>query len=548
MKLLLLPLLLICSVIYSQQVTERKFAEFKNIDKMDYYSIKIDNNTGNYIFAIYDTTTYKTTAYNENGKIGVFDNVFYWNAVYDQKGNAYYAVSNIKDDTTSIFYMMKNDEVIGTYDYLNNNITLKDNILYFAFEREGRAFFAMMDVTDNSIKVSKPYDNIYFVSYPEVLYSEEQEGTVGFTKDGKPYYVAESAGSKVLVIGDREMKAYADIDIYSFKKDNNGQLTYIVKDKGNFYNERGNTFIVQGEKEFIKKKYDYIYSIYGFTNTNQPVYVATDSLNGNIFPQRMVIGEKEYKTYKGGVYNIVLLPTGKTAYVASDVVDAENYKFRSYLVYDGKAGKKYESVELIVFNNRGLPYYTAQKKNGKYVVVMPDGKELDKGYDYISSLKILKNGQIAYVGQYNGDYDNKIPAKTFVHIGDNVSGPFDFVMTIDFQNGDAVKVDDRGNFIYAVQKTIDWENFIYDSKVRWNNGESESYDAVNDAGLINGKPYYTALKIKDRVMNTYTYSVYYDGKKITDDYEYINEFTADDNSISFLGYKNKEYYKVNINF
>jgi len=175
--------------VFSQQVTEKPILSI-NSRNIDAYSIKYDKATGSYIYTDYDTTTRKSTIITSKGSAGPYDFAGNYDALFDAQGNVYYYTNNNITDTTYNYFLLKNNQVIGSYSFINYGWTLKDGIIYYSASENGHASLLQYNTSDGTIKKGKEYDTITFVNYPQQAEEGEPAGNIGFTKDGKVYYMA----------------------------------------------------------------------------------------------------------------------------------------------------------------------------------------------------------------------------------------------------------------------------------------------------------------------------------------------------------------------
>ncbi len=535
------------SVNIFSQVSEKPVLNVKSNNDVQAYSLKYDKASGSYIYSDFDTTTKKNTIYTPKASAGPYDFAASYDALFDKQGNVYsYAYNNLTD-TTFTYFFLKNNDVITTYSMMNFGWIIKDGIIYFAAkDNDGLTSLIEYNTADGSFKKGKGYDDITFINYPEEQSSEgEPTGTLGFTKDGKTFYVASANNQKFIVIGGEEQKHYSDIDNYFVKFDNNGALTYIAKDQGKLYEERGNTFVVQGDKEY--KKYDWVYGPILFDKNNNPVYIGADSA-GNDTPQRVVIGSTEQNTYSGSIVSLQITPSGKIAYIASVPKDRNKTQFNNFLVIDGKESKSvYDGINIIRFLDNDVPLYSASIGADKTVLIKGDEKIGDT-YQGILDANVLPNGKMCYVAVNYGNYDKKQSDKYYLFIGDNSFGPYNLMQMYDYKLNSYVLSDKAGNYAFSGGKLTNWKDYTYETSVYTNKGKSPSFDYVDYLKLYNGKPFFVASKTIDKKLNKIQQKIYYDNKPATQDYDSISDYKLDENTgvFSFIGSKGKQIYYVEV--
>ncbi len=535
------------SFLLSQTVNEKKAASFNGIQSVDAYSFYYNNKNGTYFYTYYDTTTQKSTVYSNKGNSKPYNSVNDYTGIIDENGN-YYVITYNNVDTVYTYYIVKNGQEIASYSYIDVNWTEKNGVLYYVCrDNNYKSYFVEYNTADGTEKKSKAYDDIYLIYYPNPAYDDEPVGTIGFTGSGEPYYAASLNNEKFIVIGTTEQKHYADIDTYTPVLDKNGALTYFAKEKGMFYVERGDAFVVQGDKEY--KKFDYVYPPLLFDNSNTPVYIAGDSSANDVYPQRVVTGNTEGKTYTGGLYDIKFTPSGKLAYTASNTVSSDNGSYLSYVVIDGKEGKKYTYINYLTFFPDGTPLYAAGKNENESVIVK--GKnETGVEYPQILDLKILPDGELAYVQAKYGNYEKKQKDKYLVTIGDEEFGPFDGMQTLYNDNNSYISTDKTGGYVFIATKLLDYDAYTTESTIYYKDGTSKKSDYFDNVYLYKGKPLYTASKLVDKVNYVYTYELYYGTKAIGSGYQSIASFKFDETTgtASFIAGKGNDMYYVEVKF
>lgn len=535
--------------VYSQTFTEKKLADFPGMGKLDLYSFKVEPKTGAYVYGYFDTTANKFTIYTNKGKSSPYDNFVSWQTLFDDNGNSYSITYNNITDTTYTYFFLKNSESVATYDNISDGWVENNGTIYFSCKENNKSCIISYNTADGKITRGKQYDEIipcYIKSRGGYEGEGEPVGELAFTKDGKIYYLASSGDEKFLVIGDTEQKHYSDIDMFNLTQDKSGTFTYIARDKGKFYEYAGNTFVVQGDKEY--KKYAYIYGPIIFDANNTPVYTAADSGN-NVYPARLVIGDKEQKTFDGGIYEIGFTPMGKIAYIASTVKNQDKGTYENFVVIDGKEGKKYSNLYSLSFTPGDEPYYTAFKGENECFIIKGNRTE-EYNYPSVMELKIHPSGNTSFIGIIYGDYNKKIKDKYFVHINDEEFGPFDGISISDYTNNSYVQADNAGNYAFITQSIKNWKEYTYNYSVVTNKNESDEHEYIENLTLYKGKPLYTAYDNYDYKTGKSKYKVYYNNKPVGATYDGISDFKFDINSGTGAFYTSRDngFYLVNIKF
>lgn len=542
-KLFVLFLLFIAPFLtFSQTVDEKMLADFSFLQNVESYSFYLDTVSGTYMYLNYDTLTKQSKLYSNKGNSSTYGNINYYNSIFDKEGNYFTIVSNNVTDTTYVYFILRNGVEIANYNNINMNWGEKNGAIYFVIYEDSNAYLVKYDISSGTFTKGKKYDEIYLCYYPYRDEEGEAEGQIGFTNDGTPYYIAKAGDEKFVVAGTTELKHYSDIDSYNFKLDNDGNFVYIAKSQGELFNA-GYTFLVQGSKEY--KAYDYVYGPILIDKSNNPIYLAGDSSN-EYSPQRVVTGENENKTYKGGVYNLMLSPGGKLAYYATEY--KSNGDYNSVVVLDGKESKQYFSINTIKFSNNDELLFTAGKDEETSCIVR-GGKEVLVDFPTITDATILPNNKLAYICGKYGNYDKKIKDMFYLYMGDDEFGPYESLLPLNYTENLYVLYDRAGNYAYLASETIDSKNYVSHQILYTNNGESPGFDYIDNTVLYKGKPLYVGtLNFPNSRANTSIARVYYNNKPISPKYSGISNFQFNEGTgmASFIVMKNKAFYKVEI--
>jgi hypothetical protein len=509
----------------------------------DAYSLKYDPLTGGWAYTAYDTVSTKFTIITPKGSSKAFNYAMTYNAVFDGEGNSYIIGSENITDTVYRYSVLKNNEVIAEYDYIADGWVMKDNILYYAAQDAGKHYMILYDTKTGTVSKSKAYDEIRLAYTPDGYSEGEPVGYVGFTKTGSIYYIASLANETFLVIGDTEQKHYSDITWYDLKFNQQDEPCYIAKSQGKFYESRGNTFVVKGDKEY--KTFDWIYGPIEFDNSGSPMYVGQDSTGEYKYRSTLMRGADAIETVEGSIYNFSYNPQGKLYYITSGEKTGKDGTsiWHSSLVIDGKKGKEYTSISYPVFGSKGELMFVASDKNNKYFVV--NNNEVISGlYDYISEAKFMPNGKIAYIGVNYGNYDKKIADKNYVIIDDEEFGPYNTVNTADWKSNSIILTDGKGNYAYMAGELVDKTNYVYSYKVYTNKSESKEFDNIVDLKYVNGKLVYFAGNMKEKGSYIYNYTLYVDNKKLGDTYSAYTDVVVKDGVMTFIASKGNDMYYV----
>ena len=511
---------------------------------VDAYSLKYDAATGGWAYAAYDTTTTKYTIITPKGTSKPFNYAMTYNALFDSEGNSYIIGSENITDTVYRYTILKNSEALAEYDFVLEGWAIKDNVIYYAASEGGKSFLASYDTKTGSITKGKAYDEIR-LSYTPDGYSEgEPIGYVGFTKAGSVYYIARENNETFLVIGDKEQKHYSDITWYDLKFNANDEPCYIARSSGQFYMERGNTFVVVGGREF--KMFDWVYGPITFDNSGNPMYVGQDSIGEYKYRSTLMQGENAVESVNGSIYNYGFNDAGKLYYIISEEsTNAKgDYVYSATLVTGGKKSSKYSSINYPVYNKKGDLLFTASDKDNKYFVVL-NGEQISEKYDYISEAKFMPSGKIAYIGIKYGNYDKNIPDKSYVIIDDEEMGPYNAINTADWKTNQMILTNGNNGYSFLAGDLVDKKNYYYKYNVYSNSGESKTFDNISDLKYVNGKLVYFAGNLVKKDLYIYDYSLYVNNKKLGDTYTaYTDVNVKNDGIITFIASKGNEMYFV----
>lgn len=547
-KIIVFVFLLFCShVLLSQSVSEKFIVSYSSPLNVDGSSFSYDQNSGNYIYTSYDSTNKKYTAYTGRGNSSGYDYILAYNEIYDKNGDCYTTAYNNLTDTTYKYFLLKNGQVIATFDFINESWLQKDGIIYFVCKDNNDTYLTKYSTENGNISKGKAYEDITLVYLNQKTpYSEgEPVGELGFTSDNKPYYLASQDDEKFIVVGDSELKHYSDIDMYSVVLDKNNVFTYFAKDSGKYYEPHGKSFLVQGDKEY--NKYDYLYAPILFDESNNPIYISGDSV-GNYYPQRVMVGNTEGKSYKGGISDLKFTPSGKITFIGLRERKDSPGNYDAVVVIDGKEGKAYNDINNFTFTKNGEPLYSATDEDGSYIIT--GNKQIEIDYPTVLNMNFMPDGRLTYVAAVYGDEKMKTKDLYYAVIGNNTYGPYDGLVPVNYDNGPYILLDDAGNYAYVVNRLLDPKNYTYESVLYTNSGKSKAFDFIQNLYLYQGKALYFGGKLVDKINYRYKYTMFYGNAQIGSDYDSYSNFKIDDSTgiASFLGLRANAFYAVEIKF
>lgn len=529
-------------------VTEKSIVKFTEEESKQVTSVKYDRSTGAYAYMYYDSTKDGAYVVTRSGRTDLFSGVSLDNSFFDKQGNFYSTAYKTVNETVVKFYLLKNSQSIAEFDNINDNWAQKEGRLFFEAKENGKSFMAACDLSSGEIQKGKAYDDLILCGYPETpLEDEEYDGIPGFTKDGKPFYIAVSGSKQLLVVGNDEQKPYAYIDPYSVVFDKMQQPVYIANDKMvNDMPSDGNYFLVQGSKEY--DKYNFIYNQVVFDKDNQPLYSAeAKDSKGDKVSTRLCLGSKVINLkYSEGFCCSMISPQGKVVFVGQSL--NKNNEEECCVVVDGKEGKKYSSIINLTFTPAGVPMYIALDRGREFIV---KGEErITADYPSILEYGMLKNGKFAFAVFEQGDYEKKIPDKYYVVAAGTQYGPYDNLKIGEGDIGKSFLADDQGNFAAQTYRYIPEAGSKEECTVITNKGLSEKFDDIGDMKLIAGKTYFVGNMHNNNGNYFETGKVYCDFKPISEEYKDISELTDDANNsaIGFTGVRSGEAFWVEIKY
>src|SRR5205814_1715498 len=193
----------------------------------------------------------------------------------------------------------------------------------------------------------------------------------------------------------------------------------------------------------------------------EPVYSAGNSDNNGYYPQVLMRGNNEIsKWYKGGIGDYMFLPSGKLAFIGNKYTKDKDME--SYVVIDGKEGKKHNSIFYLSFNSRSEPIFLEQKGSLQHLVV--NDKKVSDDFDNIMFFK-ESAGKLFYAAINYSKDSKKGSDETYIFIDSKKLGPFDEIPAEDNGVDGFFTVDDAGNYLLIGTKHTNKKDFDYQSYV-----------------------------------------------------------------------------------
>ena len=369
---------------------------------------------------------------------------------------------------------------------------------------------------------------------------EEPDYKIGFTKDGKDFFIASNGGKQMLVLGNRELKQYDEILYRAVLLDPSGKIYYVGKEiSGN----SNNLYLVHGEKEYGKFTDINSYNV-AFDKDNIPYYSASDEQGEYPSAQFLVKGNAPIsKKFNRGIGEIKILPNGNIAYTGTDSLpDGTSV---TSLIINGKESAKYPSIFNVKFRQDNTCAFIVTDINNKSFVV-DNNKTVSDMYSYIMNLDISKNGVLTYIATNSGDYDKNIPDDTYYVIGKDKFGPVNNQYS-ERSGPPPVVFNESGDYVFPASKDImvkgESRTKSYLKHKKWT---SELYDFISDINSYDNDFYYTGVNYQDNGSNSN--QLYKNSKKLSDEYVIMNNYKFEkiSGTITFTGMRKNTIYFVEI--
>ncbi len=423
--------------------------------------------------------------------------------------------------------------------------------------------------TNEVLNLTNNSSNVAFIEIGKGYTSVASPMDIG----GKLAYMARLKNKWIVVFDGKEFGS--EYETVSSFIGNDGKLAYVAKNNGK-------EFVVYDGKK-ISKEYDAIYNLVSVNKKigyrvfeNQKSYVVYDGVEvakeydesdspmeiNEVFSYIGKKGDKEFLIYGnqklGSGYELNTIHPDSVKVLDGKVLFFVTTKAsKTFVVYDGvDLGKEYNNLvseEIAVINGK-LAYVVM--KNGRYVVVY-DGKEGEKSYDVIKTLKNI-NGKLAYlavkdmVSQIQGTakVDNVVLVYDGKEIQIATSSSKENLALYDIYRGDGLEdvsmkyeVVDKpavvnNKIAVPVKKNDSWF-VLYDGKEVGVDG----YDTVGSLREVNKKLAFYVKKNKKEF-------IVYDGDEVGKKYDSIPgnrelvKFWSVNNKLTFLAEKNNKTFIV----
>ncbi|MFA5011760.1 MAG: hypothetical protein WC644_07360 [Ignavibacteria bacterium] len=542
---LLLFLVLFTGVIYAQNVKEKLVYDNLKSDPYTMYDFNYDENTGSFVYAIYDTVTQKTRITSNKGDSKEYSYFQTYDIVYDNSGN-YFAVAIITsndENYTADYFLLRNGMEILSSSNIQTPLVKKDDGIYFIAYQNGKDTRVKYSFASEQLEYGKSYDTIFLAAAKKVYGEGEPAFEIGFTKTGKEYYAASKNGKHVFVVGEKEYGPYDEIQYYSTYEDKEGNVCFVAKE---IVNGKNYYFVVQGDKKY--SRFASIYLSNAFDKDNIPVYSASEDFDVEFPSDAYIVKGSEIvsKNFSKGAYDILFTPSGKLVYTGTDTLKDGTYVTKLFI--DGKEFASANSIWNINFFNDDTPYYYVSDVNYNTSLYKGKTKISYDTYSSIGSFSVNKLGTLSYTAMIYGDYEKNIPNKSYYIIGNEKFGPYDNMYVGEYEPA-FLLVNDFNDYVYVATSNItgaEGESITkyYAVGKSW---KSPEFEFIADLKMYNNDFYYTGYNYgtDGKSGNNILFK---NGQKIAE-YNSVNNLKLDDKKgvISFLAQKDDKVYFVEIN-
>ncbi len=538
--ILLLLVFMFTQILNAQNVKETKIISSAGKDMYSLYDLKYDMNSGTYVYSDYDTVLQKYKLISNKGNSAVYSYTDVYNLFFDNSGNYLVTASNNISETSSKYFFLKNGTELKSFDNINFPVQKRDDGVYFIASENGKDYRVKYSFNSGEFEMGKGYDTIYTCfSSPDDM-ATEVSYEIGFTKDGRDFYIACSGGKQMMVAGSTEMKKYDEIVYRNAFLDNAGNICYTAK---KIVNGKKYYCLVQNEKEY-KMFADVTPFNIVFDKNNTPYYAASDEEAEYPSTQFLVKGSEIIsKKFNRGIYNINISPSAKIAFIGTDTL--KDGSTVTVLFVDGKEAARYSSIYSLKFLPDNSYIFIATDKDEKAFAV--EGNKIVSGkYSDISNLEINKKGVLSYIATNYGDYEKNIPDQTTYIIGKEKHGPFKNLL-LGEMGAPPIVFAENGDYVFTASQDMPVkaeERIKYFA--RHKDWSSEPYDYITDINVYKNDFYYAGNNSNDD--GSSVFQLYKNNKKLGAEYQMSGNFKFDKEKavITFNGIRENVIYFVEI--
>lgn len=502
--LLLLFAMVTANISVSQTVREQEIFANENGEMALLYNFVYDRFTGSYCYIDMDPVTFKYVITSRYGISKPYDFLSNYYIKFDALGNYYCVASNYYPAGTydsTLYYLLINGEEVAQLEYAEayDGFINPDDKFEFTI-RDGEKFKIATVSSTSPIQFSQPFDEIRVAwRYIPLEDSSGEEDYFVRDSDRHRIYVVRNDGKAFLYHNGHLLSTlYSDIDNSSLNYDKNGQLTYIAKSLGRFWEDDGNEFVVQGSKSY--NSYLKVYSPVLFTNANEPVYVvSTGKVGEDNYISNLAVGNEvkpaytnasktqKMEDFTAGIYNLNIDASDVISYVGSvrvnwDEFDYESVYSKAAFVVNDIGSEFFFDPGTVVKSMSGDELFSINPNQtyGKTVLNLHSNGEnkivSDDKFNFIGDYGFTPEGEIYYVGVISGSYDLGIKDQYIIVINgiETANYPSLIFSEVDEGKYSYLAFDRNNNYAYATYDLVDtasnFENWYSVSFLKTNTG------------------------------------------------------------------------------
>jgi len=588
-------LIISTSALLSQTISEKEVFNLTYKGNVDSYNFIYDNASGNYCYVYNIPDEGKSFIISKKGLSDKYDYIAPEEIKFDSKGNYYAVTSDYKAEYgINNYFLVANGNVIKSYEYIEaySSYLNKKNEYVFIFKEKDLYKIGYYS-PEKGFRQTDSYDYIR-AAFNYVESSGHMEGDMIAYKEedffhndkAERAFIATAKGKSRIIFETSTVKTdYSDINESSLTMNKNNELSFIAKKGGRFYEKGGNEFAVSGSKEY--KKFELATAPLLFNSSNEPVYIAGDSVTDYKTEYFLVIGEQiqkiwldEDKTIPAPPFSYIIKeikinPDGSVSYIAAveEVVKSnpinpqdesyDQYYTRSFLVKDGIANELGYNVNQIKYNDKGDMLYTAIADINKkeYLLLLNYGKSriiINKNkYDDMFDFGFAPTGEIYYAGQMYEDPDSGKISEASLFLGDMEIGKYRFLIYQgEGQRSSVLQFDSKNNYSFVAEEKIDSvtnNEFIVKDNVRL--PFPENISGSNNISYISNMMYTKndeLFFIGDMKIDPVTYDVtkeiFVNNRSLGNYYNTVTpvKYDMQKNEITFTAARGKKVYFVTV--
>lgn len=483
--LILLFAIVITNISVSQTVREQEIFTNQSGEMALLYNFVYDQATGSYCYIDMDPVSFKYVITSRYGASKPYDFLSNFYIKFDALGNYYCVASNYYPAGTydsTLYYLIINGEEVKQLEYAEayDGYINPDDKFEFTV-REGEKFRIATVSSTSPIQFSQPFDEIRVAwrYIPVEDASGEDDFFVRDANRNRLYVVRNNDKAFFYHGGNLVETGYSDIDNSSLVYDNQGQLTYIAKSLGRFWEDEGNEFVVQGSRSY--NPYLKVYSPVLFTSSNEPVYiVSTGKVGEDNFISTLAVGNEikpaytnaaktqRMEDFTAGIYNLSIDASDVISYTGSvrvnwDDFDYESVYSKAAFVVNNIGSEFYFDPGTVIKNMSGDELFSLNPNQtyGKTVLNLSSNgvNEIisDDKFNFIGDYGFTPSGEVYYVGVISGNYDLGIRDQYIIVINGIETGTYPSLIFSEVDEGkySYLAFDKNNNYAYATYDLID---------------------------------------------------------------------------------------------